>query len=121
MVKQIASMIVVVALAACGGGKKANTTPTDESGGGEDPNATQVAGDPEQVTPEQMDDINRMLDRRRGIVSRCLAEAVDAKDLPKNARGKVTIELTIEPSGKAESVKVVKNTLESERIGTCVI
>ena len=56
-----------------------------------------------------------------GIVWDGSADAVDAKELPKNARGKVTIELTVSPSGKTSSVKVVKNTLESERISECVM
>lgn len=120
MRKQIASMIVVAALAACGGGKQAATTPTEEPGGA-DPDAPQVVGDPEQVTLEQMDEITRLLDRRQRIVSRCLADAVDSKELPKNARGRITIALTINTSGRADVVKVIKNSLESERIAECVI
>lgn len=122
MVKQLATMIAVVALASgCGGSKKENTTPTEETGGGDEMNETQVAGDGNQVTPEQIDEITKLLDRRQRIVSRCLADAVDSKELPRNARGKVTIELTVSTSGKASSVKIVKNTLESERISECVM
>ncbi|MDX2086710.1 MAG: AgmX/PglI C-terminal domain-containing protein [Kofleriaceae bacterium] len=120
MVKQLAAMIAVVALAsACGGGKKPATTPME--GSGNEMNETQVAGGGEQVTPEQIEEITKLLDRRQRIVSRCLADAVDSKELPRNARGKVTVELTVSTSGKVSSVKIIKNTLESERISECVM
>lgn len=122
MVKQLATMIAMVALAsACGGSKKETTTPApDDQTGGGDINEEQVAGGDTQITPEQIDEITKLLDRRQRIMSRCLADAVDSKELPKNARGKVTIELTVATSGKASAVKVIKNTLESERISECV-
>jgi len=54
-------------------------------------------------------------------VSRCLAFAVDNKELPKNSKGKVTLEIVISPAGKADSVKVVNSTLESKSLTDCVI
>jgi len=40
------------------------------------------------VPPEKMDEINRSLERKRTIMSHCLAVAVDNKELPKNSRGR---------------------------------
>jgi hypothetical protein len=55
------------------------------------------------------------------VMSRCLAMAVDNKELPRNAAGKVTVEIVIAPSGAAESVKIVRATLESKMLSDCVI
>src|SRR5882757_1428617 len=103
-----------LALAACGGGSHADTTP-------------QPAGDPatagasDQVPPEAMDEINHDLDRKRPIMSHCLAIAVDNKELPKSSRGKVTVDVTIGLDGKASNVKIVNATLESKTLSECVL
>ena len=108
----------------CGAGKRADTTP---SGGGGDTQGGQAGrsgdgGDSgEIVPPEKMDQINRSLERKRPIVSRCLAIAVDNKELPKNSAGKITLEIVISPAGKADSVKVVRATLDSKTLTDCVI
>ncbi len=118
MVKQL--LIAALFVTACGGGKKADTTPTDDtSGGGEV--SPPVDGNANMVPPEKMEEITRMLDRKQRIMSRCLADAVDATELPKNARGKVTLEIVISPSGSPETVKVIKSSLESQRVNDCVI
>ncbi|MBA3457026.1 MAG: AgmX/PglI C-terminal domain-containing protein [Deltaproteobacteria bacterium] len=120
MVKQL--LIAAVLVSACGGGKKADTTPTDTSDG------DQAAADQQQdsaeanmVPPEKMEEIVRMLDRKERIMARCLADAVDAKELPKNSRGKITLEIVISPSGSPDQIKVLTSTLESEKLKECVI
>ncbi len=115
----IARAAVVVALwtaAACGGSPAA-TTPVEPVIAS--PGAGEPAGG-EQVAPEAMDEINRNLERKRPIVSHCLAIAVDNKELPKSSRGKVTLELVI-AVGKAQSVKVVRATLDSKSLNDCII
>ena len=107
-----------LALAACGGKQTADTAPTGGTAAGATSGA-QASGD--FVPPEKMDEINRSLDRKRNIVSRCLAIAVDNKELPRNSSGKITLEIVIAPGGKAESVKVVRATLESKMLSDCVI
>ena len=120
MVKQL--LIAAVFVSACGGGKKADTTPDDTSGN------DQAAADQQQdsaessmVPPEKMDEIVRMLERKERIMARCLADAVDAKELPKNSRGKITLEIVISTSGTPDTIKVIKSTLESEKLKECVI
>jgi len=112
------AVLVAGVLAGCGGGKHADTTPPGGSTtGGEQ--AEHQGG--EQVPPEKMDEINRDLERKRPVMSRCLGIAVDNKELPKNSKGKVTLEIVISPSGKADSVKVVRTTLESKTLNECLI
>lgn len=120
MVKQLAGMFAVVGLVACGGGKKGETTtPAEESEvAAEEP---QVAEDSDMVPMEKMDEIQRLLERKQPIVARCLASAIDAKELPKNSRGKMTLAIVISEAGKADDVKVVNKRLESAVLETCVI
>ena len=108
--------LVVASLFAGCGGKRADTTPSvgPAGGGGE------AARGDDQVPPEKMDEINRDLDRKRPIMSHCLAMAVDNKELPKNSAGKITLEIVI-AGGKAETVKVVRSTLESKSLSDCVV
>jgi len=110
------SLVVALMTAACGGSPAA-TTPVEPVVAS--PGAGEAAGG-EQVSPEAMDEINRNLERKRPIVSHCLAIAVDNKELPKSSRGKVTLEIVI-AGGKAESVKVVRATLDSKSLNDCII
>jgi len=101
--------------AACGGGSKpAPAAPSEAT-------TATASDDNAQVPPEKMDEINRNLDRKRPIMSHCLAIAVDNKELPKNSRGRVTVELSIGPSGKATDVKIVKASLESKTLTDCIV
>lgn len=123
MTKQLCVFGVVAALAACGGGKKASTTPDDTGG-------TELGGEPaipdtndteNVVSADTMDGIQRSFQRKSTAVSRCLSFAVDNKELPKNSRGKVRLEVTIEPSGKAGAIKVLATSLESKSLTDCVL
>jgi hypothetical protein len=111
-------LMMIASLALGCGGKQADTTPTS---GGATERAEAPAAGSEMVPPEKIDEINRSLERKRPVMSRCLAIAVDNKELPRNAAGKVTVEIVIAPSGAAESVKIVRATLESKMLSDCVI
>jgi hypothetical protein len=119
MVKQVVVAMVLGALAVGCGGKGGSSTSENPGGGQVEPGADD--NEASMVPPEKMEEITRLLDRKRTIVSRCLAFAVDNKDLPKNSRGKITLAITISPAGKAEDIKVVKATLESKSLEECVI
>jgi len=114
-------VVVVLAVAACGSKNKNNA---EEGGGGSiDPNmstgdSTDRSG--EQVDPVKMDEVNTLLDRKRMIVSRCLSTAVEAGNAPKNARGKITLEIKISATGQATSVEVIKSSIESKEVQGCV-
>jgi hypothetical protein len=124
MAAQLAAMagrVVVIAgvLLGCGG-KHADTTPSGGGGGG--PPAAREGGEGGgMMPPDKMDEVNRALQRKQPTMSRCLALAVDAGELPKNSRGKVTLEIVISPAGRADTVKVVRTTLESKALAECLI
>jgi hypothetical protein len=110
-------LAIAGAMAGCGGGKQADTTPT----GGTTAAETGGGGGGAMVPPEKMDEVNRALDRKAAMVSHCLAIAVDNKELPKNAQGKVTLEIVISPAGRAESVKIVRATLDAKSLNDCIV
>jgi hypothetical protein len=118
-------MAVLLATAACGGGQRAaDTSLLEESGDGEEPSRAEPGrggGGGAMVQPETMDDIQRRFDRKRTAVSRCLSAAVDAKELPRSARGKITLNVVINPGGKAGEVKIARATLDSPMLTQCVI
>jgi hypothetical protein len=117
----VAGSLVTVALG-CGGGPRADTTPAAGTAGGEAQAGDGGSGSgSEVVPPEKIDEINRQLSRKRAMMSRCLAIAVDNKELPKNSHGKVTVEIVISPSGTADSVKIVRASLESKMLDDCII
>jgi len=111
----VRALVAAALLAGCGR-KHAGTTPAAADGAAESSHAS--GG--EMVPPEKMDEINRSLERKRQIMAHCLATAVDNKELPRNARGKVTVEIVI-ANGRAENVKVVRASLESTTLNECVI
>jgi hypothetical protein len=117
MIKQL--VFVAVLLGACGGKKTGTTTP-DGEGLGERTYDNQPQNDDNMIPPEQAEEIRNLLQRKERIMSRCLADAVDAKELPKNARGKITLDIIVGTSGGAD-VKIVSSTLESEKLKECVV
>jgi hypothetical protein len=120
----MAGLLAAAAATAACGGKKGTTLP-DEGGGGGGGDATALpggqGGDGVIVPPETNDEIQRRFDRKRTPVSRCLSAAVDAKELPKSSRGRITLNVTVMPGGKAGEIKVARTTLESQVLSDCVI
>ena len=115
-------VVLVIALSACGGGKKKE----DTTGGGVTIDPNETSGDTtdrsgSMIPPEKMDEITRLLDRKRPTVSRCLTMVVDNQELPKGSRGKMTLGITISTGGKASKVTVIKSSLESKKLEECVI
>jgi hypothetical protein len=106
--------VLFVLAAACGGKPSGSTTPTPA------PEPT-PADQGELVSPDLVDEIGRILARKGNAVARCLTSAIENKDVPKNARGRVTLQLTIGRDGKASEVSVLKATLDSKPVSDCAV
>ncbi len=113
-------ILLLAILAACGGHKSAG--PTDPSG----PSVmgVQDQGDPNDhsgsmIPPEKMDEVQNDLKRKEMIISRCLADAVESGDAKHNTHGKVTVELTVSTSGKAQNVKIAKSDIQTQSVLDC--
>lgn len=105
---------VLAALAACGGGKKPVTTPQD------DDRPEVRDGSENMVSQETMDEIRRLLDRKRTSVSRCITVAIEEKEVPKNAKAKVLLKVVISPAGHADSVDIVNTSVDAKTMLECV-
>ena len=115
------SVLLLAVLVACGGHKSQPQDPSGPSVLG-----VQDQGDPNDhsgnmIPPEKMDEIQQDLKRKEMIISRCLAEAVEAGDAKKNTHGKVVVELVVSPSGKAQNVKVVKSDFTAQSVNECTV
>ena len=117
MSKLICAVLVV---AACGGKQNPNPGPAvDETGEHAETPPDQSAN---MVPPEKMDEVTNDLKRKAGIISRCLADAMDEKEVPRGAHGKVTLEIVVGTGGHADSVKVVKSDFSSApKVADCVV
>ena len=115
-------LMMAVLAAACGGKAPPPAGPTGPTiGAGGDMHDDRVGGEGTMISPDKMDEIKRLLDRKQNIVSHCLAIAVDNKELPKNSRGKLLIEFSIATDGHSSGHKVIEKTLESKSLEECVI
>ena len=112
-------VLAVLVVAACGGKNKG----ADEGGATIDTQAT--TGDPtdrsgSMVSPETMDEISRLLQRKQMIISRCLSSAVEAGEAPKGTHAKITVGVKIAPSGQVNEVNIIKSTIELKTVQGCV-
>jgi len=114
----IPAVMLTCAIAGCGGGQRPDPAP---AGGGQEAAAPASGGGEATVPPDKIDEITHMLERKRSAMSRCLSMAVDNKELPRNAQGKVTVEIVISPAGTADQVKIVRATVQSKMLEDCVI
>jgi len=78
-----------------------------------------TAGGTDMIPPEKMDEIQTNLGRRNMIVSRCLAIAMENKEVPRGTHGHITFEIKIGTNGSAESVKVIKTDIEPKSVLDC--
>ena len=114
------ALVLTLAAAACGGkSKSADTTP---SGGGDDDTAADGDDSGGDLVPaERMDEITALLNRKRTAASRCLADAVNAGTIGKNARGHVALAFVIGTDGHASDLKVTETSLDNEGVEACVM
>ena len=73
------------------------------------------------IPSDKMDEVQQDLKRKQMIMSHCLATAMENKEVPKNAHGKIAVELVITPEGKATSVKLIHSDIDSKSVTDCVI
>ena len=113
-------ILLLAVLVACGGHKAAsNNEPSGPSVMGVQDQGDSTDRSGNMIPPEKMDEIQNDLKRKQMIISRCLADAVEAGEAKKNTHGKVTIELVVSTSGKAENVKVVKSDIQAQSVLDC--
>jgi hypothetical protein len=100
----------MLALVACGGGQNVAS-----------PQQTSSDGRETLIPPETMDEIRRIFERRTPVIARCFAQAVEAGEIDKSAKGYLTVSATVQPSGQATDVGVLETDLSSQTLERCVI
>jgi len=93
--------------------------PTEPTGPMVDNTPHPTSGGGDIIPPEKMDEVQTDLGRRQMIVSRCLANAMEAGDVPRGTHGHITFEIRIGTGGSAESVKVAKTDVQAKSVLDC--
>ncbi|HEY3804624.1 MAG TPA: hypothetical protein VGL61_18540 [Kofleriaceae bacterium] len=102
--------------AACGGHKQADTTPDTN------PNTTETPPPDESgnmLSPDKMDEVNNDLKRKEMIISRCLADAMEAGEVPRGTHGHIRFEIKIGTDGHATDVHVDKTDIQANSVIEC--
>jgi hypothetical protein len=124
--KSMAWVLVAAAAAGCGGkGGGEATTPDEPAGDATEEPSEEPADDGtatgDMLPPDQLDAIQRALDRKRLAASRCLTDAMEAGEVEKGSRGRVTLNFVIGTDGAARDIKVDDRSLKSDSVRACVV
>src|SRR4051794_3849142 len=81
---------------------------------------TRSSVDPNAITPERQDAIERLFTRKAGDLQACWAEEYE-KTHNRKLEGNVTLQLNIDAAGKPGDVKILQTTLANPSVESCVI
>jgi hypothetical protein len=114
------SIAALTTAVACGGSKKSADKPEDDNDG--DLRTVEEEQKQDVLIPEEKyTEIHQFFLRKARIVSQCFPKAIEAGEVGKNAKGYVTVRLTITKDGKPSKVRIGKASLESKTLAACVI
>jgi TonB family protein len=114
----LAVVVMAVALGACGGSdKKQVASPADDGAVAVDDDG---GSDSVLIPEEKFDEINNVFDRKTSMISRCFVAGVDAGQVDKGQKGFVTVDVTVNTSGKPEKVRIIKTSFKSQALNDCV-
>jgi hypothetical protein len=85
---------------------------TTSKGGGRETSGGEVGANPTAVPPDKMDEIRDIMNRKSQDAAHCWREEAERTKNPQVVVD-LLVGLTVGPSGKATSVRVLKNTYES--------
>ena len=110
-------VVVMVMFGACAeqsGSTQQGSTMAGSSGGSEG-----SAVDPSALTPERQDAIERTFQRKTASLQDCWAKEYE-KTKDRKFEDDITLQFTIEPSGAAKDVKVLKSSAHNNDVESCV-
>ena len=113
----LATVTMAVLAAACGGHKQADTTPDTTNTNTDETPPPDESGN--MIPPEKMDEVNNELKRKEMIISRCLADAMEAGEVPRGTHGHIRFEIKIGTDGHATDVHVDKTDLQAKDVIEC--
>jgi hypothetical protein len=114
---KVGLVALLSAIAGCATGRAGSSTEPEEA-------AVASSEEPAQrglISPEAYDELRSTFERKRPMVARCYAEAMEKGTLDKAAKGRVTLGLAISARGKVSEVHVTNTTLKSDEVESCVV
>jgi TonB family protein len=79
-----------------------------------------TSADPGAVTPERQDAVERLFARKAQELQQCWSDEYE-KTHNRKLEGDVSVQLMIDPGGRASDVKIVKSTLGNSSVESCVV
>jgi hypothetical protein len=104
----------VLALGGCASQSQEQRAPS--TGGSQEQSS---AVDPNAVAPERQDAVERTFARKTADLQDCWTREYE-KSHDRKLEGDLTIQMNVQPNGKATDVKVVKTTLNNADVVNCV-
>jgi len=84
------------------------------------PPPTDPSSNGTMISPDTAEAVKRSLDHKADSISRCLSDAVDNHEAPRNAKGTVTVEVVLD-GGHASKVTIVNTSVDSQLFKACVV
>jgi hypothetical protein len=109
-------MLFAVVIAAC----HHDAPPPEEPTNTPPSTAPDMGQNGTMVSPDTVEGVNRALDHKSDSISRCLADAVDHHEAPRNAKGTVEVEIVVD-GGHATKVNIVNTSIDSQLFKDCVV
>ena len=110
---------VVVVMAMCGACAEQSGSTQQQSTMAGSSEAQGSAVDPNALTPERQDAIERTFQRKTASLQDCWAKEYE-KTKDRKFEDDITLGFEIEPSGTATNVKVLKSTAHNSDVENCV-
>lgn len=106
-------------LVGCGGSDKKSTTAADD--------VSEDSGDDESddgdalIPEEKFEEIKNTFERKATTVARCFPDAVDAGEVDKNDRIKVTVGVEVQTNGTAKELEILGSSKRSKTLESCIL
>ncbi len=112
---------VLLVASGCGGNDKPVSEPSPLPVQPQSDSWQRTEAEDEPIEAEIIESIQRTFARKQTVVARCFVAGVEAGEVPKTARGFVTVGATITPAGRARRAQILKASLKSKALHRCII
>lgn len=110
-------VVVMLAFGACAEQSGSTQQGSTMAGGSSEQQGSAV--DPAALTPERQDAIERTFQRKTASLQDCWSKEYE-KTKDRKFEDDITLQFTIEPSGAAKDVKVLKSSAHNNDVESCV-
>jgi hypothetical protein len=115
------SVMAVVLFGMCACASSSKEVKNAPAGSPDDSVSEGSKSEPEQVTPEELEDVQKVFTKKQHAVTQCYSDAVNGGKLDKKAAGRLTISVMIDTDGVVHDAKVTDDQLKSDDVEACVL